>query len=125
MRFFLILLLFSLFVACTTEKPAETSKPNAKVDSLQAVTDSMDSAPNRKVGYTGKHMHGTSFGSSDPAKDAHQDTEKKYRLRRNLGKARARGRAAHKKAEEARRQLMKPKSEADSTTGASTDSSKK
>lgn len=112
MRRLCLLIALSLFMGCTEKAETETDISNTQADSLQMVTDSLDSAtPQRRVGYTGKHMHGTSFGSSDPAKDAHQDVKKKYRLRRNLGRARARGREAHRKAEEARRELMKQQAE--------------
>lgn len=114
MRLFCLLLLLSLLLGCEKNSNAESAEKSSQVDSLQMVRDSLDSvAPQRRVGFTGKHMHGTSYGSSNPAKDAHQDVKKKYRLRRNLGKARSRGREAHRKAEEARRQLMK--SQFDST----------
>lgn len=111
MRLFCLLLILSLFLGCekkSTTETTDTKESTTQVDSLQMVQDSLDSiAPKRRVGFTGKHMHGTSYGSTDPAKDAHQDVKKKYRLRRNLGKARSRGREAHRKAEEARRNLMK------------------
>lgn len=112
MRLLCLLLLLSLFVGCEKKSNTTANESPTQVDSLQMVRDSLDSiAPQRRVGFTGKHMHGTSYGSSDPAKDAHQDVKKIYRLRRNLGRARSRGREAHRKAEEARRQLMNKKSD--------------
>ncbi len=108
MRQFIVLIVLSLFVGCSKDKNDVSSTVAETGDSLQVLTDSLDSiSSSRKVGYTGQHMHGTSFGSKDPAKDAHQDVKKLYRLQKNLGRARARGREAHKKAEEARRELMR------------------